>query len=240
MAKPFQTCLEWVYKKFSENPAGMLITTSVIGWLLSMAAQVIAIAVNPKIKDEQKVFLIPQEFNDALVNIGAFLLITQFTKRITSHLFSTGKFAPKSVREYLNTNAKQYKGKIGNLDLDLDKVLEHANPEIKRAYTSYKEFGTTAATVGAGIFAANIVTPLIRNKLASRVQKSYINITKADKKQPAGEKLNEVIGETETSITEVKEISAPNNEMPKVPSPQFQALHRPQFNTISYKGSMRI
>ena len=72
MAKPFQSVLNWIYKKFSTNPSGMLITTSVIGWLLSMAAQVIAIAVNPKIKDDQKVVLIPQEFNDALINIGAF------------------------------------------------------------------------------------------------------------------------------------------------------------------------
>ena len=228
MAKPFQKCLEWVYKKFSENPAGMLITTSVIGWLLSMAAQVIAIAVNPKIKEEQKVFLIPQEFNDALVNIGAFLLITQFTKRIASHLFSTGKFAPKSVREYLNTNAKQYKGKIGNLDLNLDKVLEHAEPEVKRAYTSYKEFGTTAATVGAGIFAANIVTPLIRNKMASRVQKSYINVTKSDTNKES------------VKVKNPTEEIALNNQTPKVPSPQFQALQRPQINMVSNSGSMRI
>ena len=236
MAKPLQKCLEWVYKKFSENPAGMLITTSVIGWLLSMAAQVIAIAVNPKIKDEQKVFLIPQEFNDAIVNIGAFLLITQFTKRIASHLFSTGKFAPKCVRDYLNTNAKQYKGKVGNLDLNLDRVLEHANPEIKRAYTSYKEFGTTAATVGAGIFAANIVTPVIRNKMASRVQKSYINVIKPDLAQKT------TLAESKVGETEVNEMNTlnDNTQVQKVPSPQFQSLHRTQINTYQNIGNLRI
>ena len=223
MAKPFQKALEWIYKKFSENPSGMLITTTVIGWLLSMAAQVVAIAVNPKIKDEQKVFLIPQEFNDALVNIGAFLVITQFTKRIVNHLFTTGKFAPKSVREYLNKNAVKYSDKIGKLDLNLDEVLEHSDAKLKKAYTSYKEFGTTAATVGAGIFAANIVTPVIRNKMASRVQKSYIG---------------EVKKQETNKLSTVKNPEL--NENSKTESENIKSVPRPQLTNISSHGAMRI
>ena len=68
MSKPFQKILNWVAKKFSEDASQMLIFTGVAGWTLSSLAQLIAIGVNPKIKEEQKVFLIPQEICDAGVN----------------------------------------------------------------------------------------------------------------------------------------------------------------------------
>ena len=173
MAKPLQRCLEYLYKKFSDNPAGMIIVTSVTGWVLSSLAQIIAVAVNPKIKEEQKVFLIPQEFNDAIVNIGAFLSITLLTKSTVSNLFSSGKFAPKSVRAFLNKNAHLYKDKVGKLDFNLEQVLEKSGDNATlRAFKTYKSFGTTIATVGAAILATNIVTPLLRNRMASKVQKS--------------------------------------------------------------------
>ena len=220
MSNPLQKFYGWIYKQFSTDASKMLIRTTIIGWVLSMLAQVLAIGVNPKIKEEQKVFLIPQEINDAIVNIGAFLFITQLTKKTVSNMFATGKFASKSVREFLQKNSKLYADKVGKLDFDLEKVLQKEKPELVDKFLTYKNFGTTVATVGAGILAANIVTPLIRNKMASKFQNTYINEVKS-------------VGNTQNSSDK------PNNK-PDVQKQHMNTLPKPQVGTLQSNGSMRI
>ena len=99
-----QSILNTIAKNFKDDPSKMLIVTGAIGWGVSSLAQIGAILFNPKISDKEKSFLIPQEMSDALVNIASFLVITNSVKIFTSKLFSTGKIAPKSVREFLNKN----------------------------------------------------------------------------------------------------------------------------------------
>ena len=217
MAKLFQNAFNWIAKKFADNPPKMIITTSVIGWGLSSLAQILAVAVNPRIKEEQKLFLIPQEFNDALVNIGAFLCITLLTKNTVANLFKTGKFAPKCVREYLNKNAKMYKNSIGKLDFNLEEVLKNSDIKTQKAFKTYKTFGTTVATVGAGILATNVVTPIIRNKMASAVQKSYID--------------------GQRNPVTAAEITPQTNAEKKT---EVHSVPKPQLGTLSSKGAMRI
>ncbi len=170
----FQKPLEWIYENFKKDTSKMLVITGTIGWALSSVAQIIAVVVNPKISPEKKSFLIPQEFMDAVVNIGAFFGITMFAKKSAARLCSTGKFAPKAVREYLNKNMTLYKDKIGKMDFDLDEVLKGDNKFPADSYYAYKNNFTTKATVGASILACNIFTPIVRNATASQVQKSYI------------------------------------------------------------------
>jgi len=178
----FQKPLEWVYQTFKKDTSKMLIVTGTVGWALSSLAQIMAILVNPEISKEKKSFLIPQEFMDAVVNICAFFGITMFTKKTVSRLFSTGKFAPQAVRDYLNKNKDLYKDKIGKMSFDLDTVLKSDNKFPKESYYSNKNYVTTACTIGASILSCNIVTPLIRNATASRVQKTYIDMKKNPEK----------------------------------------------------------
>lgn len=175
MANPLYMALDWVAKNFRKDPSKMLIMTGVAGWGLSSLAQICGIALNKKIPKEQKSFLIPQEIADAIVNVGSFFLITQSAKLITSKLFSTGKWAPKAVREFLNKNKELYSNKIGKLDFDLDEVLKTNKTFPKNEYYACKNFYTSVATVGAGILSSNIVTPLVRNYGASKMQKSYLD-----------------------------------------------------------------
>ena len=170
-----QKGLEWVYQNFKKNTATMLVITGTIGWGLSSLAQVGAVLFNPKIPPEQKSFLVPQELADAIVNIGTFFLITQATKKFISKLASTGKIAPSKVREFLNKNKDLYGNKVGKLSLDLDEVLKKDPKFPKDSYYSYKNYATTIGTVGASIFSSNIVTPVIRNSMASDMQKKYLN-----------------------------------------------------------------
>jgi hypothetical protein len=177
MSKPFDNTLNWVAKHFRKDASKMLIWTGVAGWTLSSLAQVGAVLFNPKISTEQKSFLVPQELADAAVNIGAFFLVTQATKRTVAKLFSTGKFAPKSVRTFLEKNKDVYANKVGKLNFDLDEVLKSKKNAGFPAeeYYACKNFGTTIATVGAGVLSSNIITPIVRNRMAAKMQKDYLN-----------------------------------------------------------------
>lgn len=175
MNNPFKSVLNWIATHFRKDASKMLIWTGVAGWTLSSFAQISAVLFNPKFDNEQKSFLIPQEFADAAVNIGSFFLVTQVAKKSVSKLFSTGKFAPSKVRKYLSKHKDLYGKKVGKLDFDLDEVLKKDTLFPKDEYWACKNFGTTIATVGAGIISSNIITPIIRNNMASSMQKNYIN-----------------------------------------------------------------
>ena len=122
-----------------------------------------------------KSFLVPQEFADAVANLSAFFLITQATKKVISKLASTGKIAPAKVRAFLNKNKDLYGDKVGKLSLDLDEVLKNEPKFPKESYYSYKNYVTTMGTIGASIVSSNIVTPIVRNSMASDMQKKYLN-----------------------------------------------------------------
>lgn len=171
----FQKGLEYIYKKFKNSTATMLVVTGTIGWGLSSLAQIGAILFNPELSREQKGFLVPQEISDAVVNICSFFFITQLTKKVVSKMASTGKIAPEKVRNYLNKNKDLYGDKIGKLSLDLDQVLAKDNKFPTESYYTYKNFATTVGTVGASILSSNIVTPILRNSIASDVQRKYLN-----------------------------------------------------------------
>jgi len=170
-----QSGLEWVYRNFKKNTATMLVVTGTIGWGLSSLAQIGAVLLNPKLSREQKSFLVPQEFADAAVNISAFFLITQATKKLISKLASTGKIAPSKVRLFLDKNKNLYGNNTGKLSLDLDEVLKNEPKFPKDSYYAYKNYATTMGTIGASIFSTNIVTPIVRNYMASDMQKKYLN-----------------------------------------------------------------
>ena len=106
MSNPFKNILNLISEHFKKDASKMLIWTGVAGWALSSFAQIGAVLFNPKISDEKKSFLIPQEVADALVNIGGFFLITQLAKNTTAKLFSTGKIAPKKVINHLLKNKR--------------------------------------------------------------------------------------------------------------------------------------
>jgi hypothetical protein len=182
MKKPFSNFLNFIADHFRKDTSKMLIATGVAGWTLSSLAQIAAIAFNPKLSKEQKSFLVPQEFADAVVNIGSFFVVTLSVKKLVSKLFSTGKFATSKVRNHLNKNKELYRDKIGKIDFCIDDIKYDKNFPIKE-YHSSKNVATTVATVAAGILSSNILTPIGRNFMASDMQKKYLN-SKNNKKNP--------------------------------------------------------
>ena len=174
----FRKPKEWIFETFKDDTSKMIIGTGTLGWIISSLAQIGAIAGNPKISSEKKSFLLPQELMDAAINVLGFFVITMLTKVGIKKMASTGKIAPQTVRDFLNKNKDLYKDKIGKIDFNLDEVLSK-KPEYKDIYNSYKSyenFAATMGTIGASVLSCNIITPLVRNKTASRVQQTYIDM----------------------------------------------------------------
>ena len=169
----FSTFKTSLYKNYGENPGKMLVHTGVLGWELSSLAQVSAIVFNDKISAEQKSFLIPQEVADAVVNILSFYAITSSFKTVASKLVSTGLLTTKPIKDFLQKNGIKGKKYIGNLKFNIERDLPNFE-DIKSEYKPFKNgVDFVASTIGS-IVSCNIVTPILRNKYASKKQKQAI------------------------------------------------------------------
>ena len=83
-------------------------------------------------------FLIPQEIADAGVNIASFYLITNCFKSLASKLVKSGKWAPKSVREFLNASPKNLRLKWAKVGFDILKDVKNVPDSIAKDYKSLK------------------------------------------------------------------------------------------------------
>ncbi len=162
---------EFVAKHYGKDTGKMLIHTGVVGWILSAAAQVMAIVVNDKIPKEQKMYLVPQELADAGVNILSFYAITQSAKSLASNLVKTGKLLPKSICGILES--KGLSDKIGKMDFNVFEDAGLSATATKRLESFKSGVDVVATTVGS-VLSCNIVTPLVRNEIAANRQKDLV------------------------------------------------------------------
>lgn len=218
MVKPslFLKAKDYIAGRYGDDIGKMLVHTGVIGWILSSAAQVAAIVINDKIPKEQKMFLIPQEIADAGVNIASFYLITQSFKSVASKLLTTGKWAPKVVKDFLSKN--KLADKIGKTDFNLFKDVKMP-PDVLDKATDFRDGVDVVATTAGSILSCNIVTPLLRNEIAAHRQKTLIGkMNGTDKKQESA-----VVGQKPVSE---KNIARMND---------FQSLAYNKFSSSSLK-----
>jgi len=171
-----------ILKKYGENPGTMLVHTGAIGWVLSSLAQITALMFNPEIKPEQKMFLVPQEIGDAIVNIISFYTLTHGVKCIGSKLTSTGKIKTAKLGELLKRDGhilekgqEKVVGKkyVGDWDFDITK-LPNYKTELLSEYKPFNNGAEVIAGLTGSIISGNLVTPVIRNYYASKRQKDMI------------------------------------------------------------------
>ena len=176
MIKPnliFNNFKDAILTKYGPNPAKMLIYTGVLGWFVSSAAQVTAIAVNNKIPKEQKMFLIPQEIGDGAINVLSFFLVTSAIKNLASKLVSTGKLANPKIRKFLRDTGLNVKNGLGQTKFNIESM---ANFDlIKDDYKTFKNGCDVIAMTVGSILSCNIITPFLRNKFAADRQKKTIS-----------------------------------------------------------------
>ena len=162
MVKPslFMKAKDYIAGRYGDDIGKMLVHTGVIGWILSSAAQVA----------------------DAGVNIASFYLITNCFKSFASKLVKSGKWAPKSVREFLNASSK-LKEKVGKVGFDILKDVKNIPEKIAKDYKFFEDGVDVVATTVGSVLSCNIVTPLLRNRFASDRQKTGIARMNANSKK---------------------------------------------------------
>lgn len=167
LEKAFSSLKSYLYKNYGENPGKMLLHTGTAGWILSSAAQVMAIITNDKIATEQKTFLIPQEIGDGVINILSFYILTSSVKNLCSKAVLNGKIANKAIKGYLEKN--KLTDKIGKVDFNIKNTQNYG--EIREDFTSFKNGVDVLASTTGSILSCNIVTPILRNEYAADRQK---------------------------------------------------------------------
>lgn len=179
MPKPsvFQKVLDFIADQSTFNVANALIILSSAGWLASSVAQIIGIYFNKNYTKEQKSFMIPQEFADAVVNIGSFLLVTKSFKSLSSKMVETGKIMPKSIHTFLGE--KGLLSERGKFDFNITEV--EGFHKHRQTYNNFKTMVESTAAIGGGILSSNIITPILRNKIASMRKDKVLQSLNKDK-----------------------------------------------------------
>lgn len=179
MGNPFKGILDKIAKAYAGKSANMLITTGIASWVLSSAGQIYGILKNPKIDKKEKKFLLPQEVMDAVVNIISFGCITLMAKKVTGKLYKTGKWATPNIRKFLNEHKSEFDKTIGTAEFDIEQAFKKYNEnELHGEYKKVEGHATLLATILGSILASNIVTPIGRNYVASKMQKKDKHLDK--------------------------------------------------------------
>lgn len=167
---PFAKFNNYMAKHYKGDMGKVLIHTGVIGWVLSAMAQVAAIVTNDKITPKEKMYLIPQELADAAVNIISFYVFSQTCKSAITKGLRCGKILRKSIREHLELN------KIPNVGKNTFDVMRDGKltPGLKEDYQNFYNGVSFTATTAGSVLSCNIVTPIIRNEIATHKQKKHM------------------------------------------------------------------
>lgn len=165
-ASIFQKALDIIAEQSTYNTANVLILLSAGGWLASSLAQVAGIYFNKNYTKEQKSFMIPQELADAFVNIGSFLLVTKSLKSLTTKMVETGKLTPRSIHKFLGE--KGLLSERGKFDFNVTEV--EGFHKCRQTYNNFKTVAESTAAIVGGVLSSNIITPILRNKIAAKRQ----------------------------------------------------------------------
>lgn len=168
--KGFDKLKHIFWTKVTSNPGEILMHTGALGWAAGSAAQITGIAFNDKIDSNKKKFLIPQEFADALGNIGLYYVVTLSIKNFVESMFDNGRIRIKSVMDAIRADIEKDPKLV---KADLDKIFSKPNgkkvsdllmnKDTKSLYLAHKNGASILATLVASVISCNILTPYFRN-----------------------------------------------------------------------------
>ena len=183
LSSAFKGFKNLIARHYGDDMGKMLIHTGVAAWIMSSIAQIFAITINDKISHEQKLFLIPQEFADACVNIASFYLVTTTFKSVAAKLVNQGKWIPKYIYNHLVKN--NLASKIGKPAFN---VLTDGKltPELAEKFTEFADGIDVIATTTGSVISCNLITPILRNIYASDRQQTSIARLNDNKKAKGG------------------------------------------------------
>lgn len=205
----FNSFKNYMAKHYGDSHGKMLIHTGVAGWILSSLAQVTAIITNDKISAKQKMYLVPQELADAAVNIASFYLVTQTFKSVATKAVNTGRILNKTVRDFFTKN------KVADVGKKTFDVLRDGNltNDVKKSFESFRNGFDFIATTAGSILSCNIITPIIRNEIATYKQKDHMS------------KYSQYVNPTKNSAAQINYI----------PRPSIQSFQAGAYNSTGLK-----
>lgn len=188
-SKLFNKFKDFMWENYSKDGGKMLIHMGALGWFIASGAQLLALITSKKIDKEDKKFLIPQEAADGIVNFSMFYILTDTTQRIITKAIEKGKITNPEITDIINKIAKE-NNTTGNELLKTKNISDLlTDPQDKKLFKQFKGGVDIITTIMASVVACNIVTPIIRNKVASWIK------NKNDKKQLSNKPDNNSIDE---------------------------------------------
>lgn len=171
MTKVFNKGFDTIIKYAQSKDMGKVMSyTGALGWIMSCMAYTGAILLNKKIPDDQKKFLVPQELADGVINASIFLILTSQANKKAKERVENGEYLPKQIKEEVIA----LRAKLGN-NVAFDKiVLELSEQSTKKLAQFKKSFPALISIIGS-IIASNIITPVVRNIVASKFQTKHIS-----------------------------------------------------------------
>ena len=156
------------------NRANFLKITGVTGLVLSCLAQTCAIIFNPKINRKEKSFLVPQELADGILNSSLFWFITSKTSEFAKKLVLAKKIIPGSIDKILKNYSTGGKTFLNTEKHFLNFLEQNGGVCAKNTGLSLLNGAGLIGMLAGSILSVNIITPLIRNKIATYVQQNKL------------------------------------------------------------------
>ena len=178
--KMFESVKEFFFNRYGYHPEKILVHMSVIGYILSSVAQMGAIIFNNKLTPEQKSYMLPQEAADGAINIATYLLISQSMNRFAKKLVSSGKLRTPKITEALKRTdsftKQEGKAAVGDFNFSTRQTLSNnGEKDALNEYFGLRNGVSVIATLIGTILSSNIITPILRNKYASKKQQQVFD-----------------------------------------------------------------
>lgn len=136
-----------------------------------------SVLLNKGIPKEQKEFLVSQELADGAINVTLFWVMTGQFKDWAEREIKAGKIFPETVKK----EVEKIKSDPSLKDAPWEKIMpllsKEKVDEISKFHTGFKN----AVSLGGSLLAACIITPIVRNIIASTYQKGNNNNNVIDK-----------------------------------------------------------
>ncbi len=145
----FKRTLTTLYEKFAknDNTARLIIVASTGCMILASIANLIGISIDRKTSKEEKLFLLPQEAADGVLNIGLYYFCSEAMRKAAVKAVDSGKVIFKDV-------AKN-------------------SPEFVKG----REGVALVASIIGSIVSSNIITPIIRNAIGAKARSKMLKKT---------------------------------------------------------------
>lgn len=190
--------INYMFKNYSMDDGKLLVHMGALSWVFGAFAQVGAVICDKNIDKKKKKFLLPQEAADAGANVVLFYTVCDVIKRASDKLVESGKLLTKEAADAIKAlkpsaknwkdvfTAAELKGNLTELLQDGSKlnlfngqVLTQAQKDaVNKALTAVEKHKNNmgiVAAIGASILACNIITPYVRNFIASKWQKNQLH-----------------------------------------------------------------